>query len=59
MGNEQKNIQGINVSGIYECRCGALKDFGEHYILPEVPFEIKCDQCGAVLMAGEESKLSE
>ena len=49
----------IHIAGEFECQCGATKDFGEDFILPEPPYEIKCDMCGRVLIYGEVSDLEE
>ena len=46
----------MHISGEFECTCGAIKDFGEDFILPEPPYEIKCEMCGAVLIYSEETE---
>ena len=48
----------MHISGEYECKCGAIRDFGDDFILPEPPYEIKCDVCGSVLIYSEPSDLS-
>jgi len=49
----------LHVAGEFECQCGAIKDFGDDFILPEPPYEIKCDLCGRVLIYGEVSEIEE
>lgn len=47
------NEGGFHISGEFPCKCGFSKNFGEDFILPDAPYEIKCDQCGALLIYSE------
>ncbi|HPZ07875.1 MAG TPA: hypothetical protein PL110_07170 [Candidatus Eremiobacteraeota bacterium] len=50
----------FHISGDYECKCGAIIHFGEDFLLPNPPFEVKCDACGAVLIElGEKDRTTE
>jgi len=43
----------MHISGELECKCGAVKNLGEDFLLPPPPFEIRCDECGALLFYSE------
>jgi hypothetical protein len=44
-------MSGLHVSGEFPCKCGAFKKFEDDFSLPDPPYEIKCDECGTVLIS--------